>query len=210
MQGKWGGCVRVTSQPGLAQAGSSPPSGTTIQTWISFFSATQLGAPRIPSPLWSTVDVLQAWEDVTTAAKHRQRALDYLSQQGCNKDSRAQRWGHTPWRLQSLPDQPIHGSTEVGDQNNPLPTLTAAAIVHSALDDPLPAMGVSGEFRAQMIEGDIHHRCRPAGTHRQQLKGPGLKPATGTSVGGKLVESGLRKSSKVRHPYLQRDQMGIA
>lgn len=92
-------------------------------------------------------DALQAWEDVTTLAKHGQRALNYLSQQGCNTDSRAQRCGHTPWSLQSLPDQPTHGSTEVGRQNNPLPTLTTAAIIHSALDDPLPAMRRSGEFR---------------------------------------------------------------
>lgn len=127
------------------------------------------------------MDVLQAWEDVTTPAKHSQSAPDCLSQQGCNKDSRAQRWGHTPWRPQSLPDQPVHGSTEVGDQNKPLPTLTTAAIVRSALDDPLPATGASGEFRARGTEGDVHYCCRPAGAHGQQLKGPGLKPATGTS-----------------------------
>lgn len=95
----------------------------------------------------------------------------------------------------------------MGDRRNPLPTLSTAAIIHSALDDPLSAMGVSGEFRAQTIEEDVHHRCRPAGAHRQQLKGPGLKPATGTSVGGQLVESGLHESSEVGHPCLQRDQM---
>lgn len=141
MQGKWGGCVRVTSQPGLAQAGSGPPSGTIIRTSVSFFPATQLRAPRILSLLWSMVDVPQAWEDVTTPAKHRQRALGYLSQHGYNKDSRAQRWGHTSWRPQSLPDQSIHGGGEVGDRSNPLPTLSTAAIIHSALDDPLSAMG---------------------------------------------------------------------
>lgn len=65
------------------------------------------------------------------------------------------------------------------DQNNPLPTPTSAAIIPSALDDPVPAMGVCGDFRAQMIEGDTHYHCRPAGAHRQQLKGPGLKPVTG-------------------------------
>jgi len=114
------------------------------------------------------VDVVQAWEDGTTPAKHSQRALDYVSQQGCNKDRRAQRWSHTPWRPQTLPDQPGWEicSTAVGDQNNRLPTLPAAAVIHSALGDPLPAVGVSGEVRAQMVEGDIHNRWRRAGTHR--------------------------------------------
>lgn len=37
-----------------------------------------------------------------------------------------------------------------------MPTLTVAAIVQNALAGPLLAMGVSAEFRAQMIEGDIH------------------------------------------------------
>lgn len=61
-----------------------------------------------------------------------------------------------------------------------------------------------------MIERNIHYRCRPAGAGREQLRGPGLKPSTGTSVGGKLVESGLHELSKVGHACLQRDQTRVA
>lgn len=190
------------NQPAWTGTGWICPSFMYNNSDIGLFFFFQLRAPRIPSALWSLVDVSQAWEDVTTPAKHSQRALGFISQQECNKNSREQRWGHTPWRPQGLPDQPIHGSTEVGGQNNPLPTLTTAATVHSDLDDPLPAMVVSMVFRAQMIEGGIHNRYRPAGAHGQQLKGPGLNPATGTA-GGKLVESGLHESSKVGHPCLQ-------
>lgn len=173
MQGKWGGCIRITSQPGLAQAGSIPPSRTTIRTWVSCNSASGLQGCRV---LWSMVDVLQAWADVTSPAKHSQRALDHLSQQGCSKDSRAQAVHPGGCRASQI----SHGSTEVGDQNNTLPTLTGAASAHSALDDP-PSNGGEWEPRARGTVGDIEYRCRPAGAHGQQLKVPGLKPATGTS-----------------------------
>lgn len=76
----------------LAQAGSSPPLGATIQPRVSgFFPATQLRVSRTLSPLWSMVDVLQAWEGVAIPEKHSQQSLDHLSQQGYNKHSTAQR-----------------------------------------------------------------------------------------------------------------------
>lgn len=83
------------------------------------------------------------------------------------------------------------------------------------LDDPLPAMGVSEGTHCAQGTDSAHCLCRPAGIHKQQLKAPGPKPATGNCwAEGHQWEikelSGLSESSKVRHPCLQRDQARIA
>lgn len=48
-QGERGGCASITSQPGLAQAGSIPPLGTTIRTWVSFSCSSAQGS-KDPKP----------------------------------------------------------------------------------------------------------------------------------------------------------------
>lgn len=133
MQRKWGGCVRATgtdwTQPSLGCNNSA------MGLW--YFPATQLRVSGTLSPLWSMVDVLQAWEDVAMPKKLSQQALDTFP-------SRDTEMGlHT---LESTEPPRAAYSQQQGDVRSKQPSAHSAHCWHHSHPDIIHSLTLSQQW----------------------------------------------------------------